>query len=824
MADDFSCIVATQGGESTVTVRGTITERSDFASIISRVADVVVIDLAEVTRINSLGVSNWIRFLHDLSPRDVILTRCAPVMVQQFYLMRNSRGPARIRSVLLPFCCARCHAETTHTLTIEDVASPHIPESVPCAACGGQMTFDDLAEMYLSPLLREEEDSLIGTVLEGGYEIVERVGVGGTSRVYRALQSRVLGRNVAVKVLSSSFLDNDAAVRRFENEARIIARLRHPNTVKLLDFGRLADGRLYLVTELMVGDTLENLLKLGPIGIDRTLKIMGQLCDSLAEAHSVEIVHRDLKPANIFLERIADQEFVKVLDFGTAKQLSAPGVTAPMVIFGTPAYMSPEQARGEQVDRRTDLYTLGAILYECLVGRPVFTGSSAFSLMLKHAFERPEPPRLDESEVSAELSKLVMRLLAKDPAARPQTTQGVRAHIDAIVRARMLAEARREASERATSSVQKRDIQEIRERDDPTDPRNIATVPDNDTGLGESPEVSDRTEAGTSDRGAPSEPPKTLDSNERLAIAANLEAAAKIDGARENKLGVAYIRESMAESGNPSDPDMRPTPDPDRLYAHEISALPRANKIPQAVLGTSMSHEVLVRAARDTHDPELPLYDQTEIKDENGIRTSLAAKQQIELLDDTLVRQQEQTPRVGVTVENISESRRPLPSVPTSPGVSAASAAPDPMKSASEERTLVELLGDKTLEAQVKPNVSSPSGPQLAVIPPPSFPSSSYPAARADNRSPKPTSTPAWSSRFPPPLPSAARSGPHAPLQFTPTSKSQPPLDDHPEERTPTPPIRRNLRLERQALLIALIGLMIAAVGIAWIFAFRPTH
>jgi serine/threonine-protein kinase len=663
------------------------------------------------------------RFLESLFPREVELSRCAPVMVQRFHLMRGARGHARIRSVLLPFCCGRCHSEFAHALEFDDASAPHIPDRLPCPSCGGDMSFDDLPEMYLSPLLREEEDTLLGSVLEGGYALVERIGIGGTSRVYRATQSRVLGRNVAVKVLSSSYLDNDAAIRRFENEARIIAHLRHPNTVKLLDFGRLADGRLYLITDFLVGRTLEHVLKDGPLSIERTLKIARQILDSLEEAHAMGVVHRDLKPANIFLEQIASQEIVKVLDFGTAKQLSGPGVTAPMVIFGTPAYMSPEQARGDQCDRRGDLYALGAIMYECITGRPVFSGSSAFSLMLKHAFERPEPPDASMPNAGGDLSRLVMRLLAKDPEARPQSTGEVRQTIDDILRRRMIAEAAHK--ERTTE-------------------------------------------------------PKVLIPHTELAAA---------------------------------------------------------------------SEEIFVQAA------PIDLHEATAIKDESEIRERLLARDDTLIKDDTVGAKtspaaitENDMPIVGMKetalLPSTSDPGLETARAPSDPNVAALSSATDPGhltasahsgehthvtpesevlaprpsgRSTSEERTIVELIGGPDHPIP-PPTPQAPTPIDMpVVIPPPSFPTpteSTAPPSLVPTKSPPPTAS---KPRFPAPR-APSQSAPRVPLTFVSGGRTPPPLDAPRHARTPTPPLRRSARIE---ILIALVGLVLAAIGIAWIFAFQ---
>lgn len=276
-------------------------------------------------------------------------------------------------------------------------------------------------------------DPFLGAVLEGRYEIQQRVGAGGMGAVYRAVQTNV-GRDVAVKVLSVAGLENADALRRFENEARVISQLHHPNTLKLIDFGRTSDGRPYLVTEFLRGQPLQNLLGATPRPWKWTLGILRQVSDSLAEAHAKGIVHRDLKPENIFVEVINGAEIVRVLDFGIAK-LGQNSHTITGTVFGTPAYMSPEQAQGDLVDARSDLYSIGVVAYRCLVGRPPFSGDQALAVLLKHLQEAPVPPRVaaPEAELPASVEALVLALLAKSPAERPASALELRDRIDRLL-------------------------------------------------------------------------------------------------------------------------------------------------------------------------------------------------------------------------------------------------------------------------------------------------------------------------------------------------------------------------------------------------------
>ena len=263
-------------------------------------------------------------------------------------------------------------------------------------------------------------DPILGTTLDGRYYVHSKLGEGGMGVVYRA-QQVAIGRDVAIKLLSREASSEQRLVKRFETEAKIISQLRHPNTLKLIDFGRAPDGRLYIVTEFLEGTTLDARMTRRPLGVGELVSILLQVCDSLSEAHAQGIVHRDLKPANIFLEQVDDQVVVKVLDFGIAKLAQGASHTATGSIFGTPCYMSPEQAQGLPVDGRTDIYSVGVIAYECVAGGPPFFGDNAMAILLQHVNKQPPPVHqvCPETAAPIDLQRLVLRMLCKDPDGRP---------------------------------------------------------------------------------------------------------------------------------------------------------------------------------------------------------------------------------------------------------------------------------------------------------------------------------------------------------------------------------------------------------------------
>jgi tetratricopeptide (TPR) repeat protein len=281
--------------------------------------------------------------------------------------------------------------------------------------------------------------SLAGQIVDGRYRIVELIGEGGMGRVYRAEQTR-LSRNVAVKVMSRDYSAVPEVGRRFEREALALARLDHPNCVAVQDFGRLPDGSLYLVMSYLSGTLLRTALDTTPFVTARALHVARHLAAGLAHAHRAGIVHRDVKPDNVMLvQHEGDADFAKLFDFGLVKLLedepgSAPNLTTVGQRFGTPAYMSPEQALGRVVDARTDLYSLTVVLFEMLVGRPLFVADDEEGLLVMHAAKAP--PSLAEATLGRrfppQVEELVRRGLAKKPEERPQSAAEYLAMLDKI--------------------------------------------------------------------------------------------------------------------------------------------------------------------------------------------------------------------------------------------------------------------------------------------------------------------------------------------------------------------------------------------------------
>lgn len=278
-------------------------------------------------------------------------------------------------------------------------------------------------------------DPYLGQRLMGQFEIEALAGSGAMGTVYRATQTS-MGRTVAVKILRRDLLDDADALTRFLREAHAVARLSHPNIVTVHLVDRTEDGAPYIVMEYVDGESLgavcarELRLELG-----RVLRIARQIASALGEAHSHGIVHRDLKPENILLvHRRRERDFVKVLDFGIAKIISGdPGqaVTKAGTIFGTPHYISPEQAAGREVDPRADLYSLGVVLFRMVTGRLPFEGNSGVQVLMRHVHEMPPRPSVLCPELPVPLEVLILRALEKD---RDRRWQSAEQMIEALTR------------------------------------------------------------------------------------------------------------------------------------------------------------------------------------------------------------------------------------------------------------------------------------------------------------------------------------------------------------------------------------------------------
>jgi len=308
-----------------------------------------------------------------------------------------------------------------------------------CPACHSR--YDDAVKFcpHDGIVLPDPVDAFLGQRLMGQFDIRERCGQGAMGTVYKAHQMN-MDRLVAIKILRQDLVRDRTVVKRFYREAKAAARLSHPNIITVHLVAETDDGLPYIVMEYLEGMDLDTLCKReAPVSIERGVKIAIQIAGALAEAHSNDVIHRDLKPANIIVvEKHRSPDFVKVLDFGIAKILEGgvsdeSRITKSGAIFGTPYYLSPEQATGAELDARADLYSLSVILYRLVTGHLPFESGSGLDILVRHVKDPPPPPRLHNPEIPAALEAVILKALNKDRKDRFATAEEMRGALAALL-------------------------------------------------------------------------------------------------------------------------------------------------------------------------------------------------------------------------------------------------------------------------------------------------------------------------------------------------------------------------------------------------------
>jgi len=312
--------------------------------------------------------------------------------------------------------CPKCHSGNPETLKF-------------CGECGTQLSslkdiHPEVTETFQTPI----KELTTGSTFASRYQIIEELGHGGMGRVYKVHDTKI-GEKIALKLIRPEAVFDKNTVERFSNELKLARKIRHKNICQMFDLGE-DQGTRYITMEYVHGEDLKQLIrKVGRLSPGQAIGIARQVCEGLEEAHKLGVVHRDLKPQNIMIDEDGN---ARIMDFGIARSLSGKSITGAGVMIGTPEYMSPEQVEGKDIDQRSDIYSLGVILYEMATGQVPFDGETALSVAMKHKSEIPKDPRALNPAVPADLSVVILKCLEKDPAKRFSTAAEVRSDLEKI--------------------------------------------------------------------------------------------------------------------------------------------------------------------------------------------------------------------------------------------------------------------------------------------------------------------------------------------------------------------------------------------------------
>jgi len=312
--------------------------------------------------------------------------------------------------------CPKCKADNPDTQSF-------------CGECGTQLELSDGAQVSFTKTLEIPTEKLTrGSLFAERYEIIEELGRGGMGKVFR-VEDKKVKEEIALKLIKPEIASDKKTIERFRNELKIARKIRHKNVCAMFDLSEEKGSHFITMEYVSGGDLKKFIRRSGQLSVGKAISIAKQICDGLSEAHSLGIVHRDLKPNNIMID---DKGNAKIMDFGIARSLEVKRITGAGVMIGTPEYMSPEQVEGKEVDQRSDIYSLGVILYEMVTGQVPFEGDTPFTIGMKHKGEMPKNPQELNTQIPDDLNRVILRCLEKDKEKRYQSAGEVASELTNI--------------------------------------------------------------------------------------------------------------------------------------------------------------------------------------------------------------------------------------------------------------------------------------------------------------------------------------------------------------------------------------------------------